>query len=159
MATNTGRNRIAAYLREQGIPFTVEKHHLAYTAQEVAAEGHIPGKMLAKAVAVWAADRALVVLLPAPYQVHPGHLSAALGGVPVHLAREDELDTLFPDCEPGAVPAFGNLYGVPVYVHPALAEQPEIVVQPGSHTETFRLRYADFARTVRPTIIAVPARV
>ncbi len=151
--TATSSKRIAAYLRQHGVPFSSERHRTAYTAAEVAAEEHISGKIVAKAVVVMADDRPAILILPAHYRVHLGHLREVLGARDARLAREDEFAGRFRDCEPGAVPPFGNLYGVPVYVHRALADQPEIVVQPGSHTETFRLRYADFNRLVRPTII------
>lgn len=149
----TCNNRIAAYLRDHGVTFSIERHRAVFTAPEVAAEEHISGKILAKAVLVMADDRPYLVLIPAHYQAHLGHLREVLQASRVRLASEEEIAARFRDCEPGAVPPFGNFYGIPVYVHRALADQQDIVVQPGSHTLTFRLRFADFARLARPTIL------
>lgn len=153
MATMTGSARMADYLREHGVPFTVEQHRPVFTTQEVAAEEHVSGKMVAKAVLVLADGEPQIILLPAHYHAHLGYLRRVLGASDVCLADDGEIARYFPDCEPGAVPPFGNLYAIPVYVHRALADRPEIVVQPGSHTETFRLRYTDFAWLVQPTIV------
>ena len=108
--------------------------------------------MVAKAVLVLADGTPQIILLPAHYHAHLGYLRRLLEASEVRLAHDEEIAYFFPDCEPGAVPPFGNLYGIPVHVHQALADRPEIVVQPGSHTETFRLRYTDFARLVRPML-------
>jgi Ala-tRNA(Pro) deacylase len=156
MTATTCRERIATYLRANAAPFTAEHHRAAFTAQEVAAREHVSGKLVAKAVMVRAGERLVMVVLPAPSRVPLAQLSATLG-VTARLASEAEFAPLFPDCEAGAVPPFGNLYGVPVYVHAALARQPEVVLQPGRHDETFRLRYADFARLVQPTVLAAAA--
>jgi Ala-tRNA(Pro) deacylase len=153
MAAMTGSKRFAAYLREHGVPFSIEDHRLVFTAQEVAAEEHVSGKIVAKAVLVLADATPHIILLPAHYHAHLGYLRRVLGASEVRLANDTEIAYFFPDCEPGAVPPFGNLYGIAVHVHRALADRPEIVVQPGSHTETFRLRYADFARLVRPALV------
>lgn len=99
------------------------------------------------------ADNKLVLLaLPAPYRVDLAKVGAILGAQEVNLAEEDEFAHTFPDCEVGAMPPFGNLYGLPVYVDKALAEDEVIVLQAGTHTDTISLRYADFARLVNPAV-------
>jgi Ala-tRNA(Pro) deacylase len=140
------------YLRENRIPFETQHHPRAVTAQEVAASEHVPGKMLAKTVMVLA-DREMVMLaLPASYQVDLGKAATALGVKEVRLAEEEEFEDTFPDCEIGAMPPFGNLYGVPVYVDETLAEDETIVFRSGTHTDTMSVSYADFERLVEPTI-------
>jgi Ala-tRNA(Pro) deacylase len=118
----------------------------------VAASEHVPGRMLAKTVMVLA-DREMVMLaLPAPYQVDLEKAAAALGVDEARLAEEEEFSNSFLDCEVGAMPPFGNLYGVPVYVEKTLAEDETIVFRSGTHTETMSVSYSDFERLVEPTV-------
>jgi Ala-tRNA(Pro) deacylase len=145
------KDRLEAYLREKEVPFEVRHHPRATTAQEVAASEHVPGKMLAKTVMVLADGKMVMLALPAPYQVDVDKAGKVLGGE-VRLAHEEEFEDTFPDCEVGAMPPFGNLYEVPVYVEAALAEVETIVFRAGSHTDTMSVSYADFERLVEPTI-------
>ena len=146
------KDRVESYLRETQVAFQVQHHARVYTAQEIAAAEHIPGKVLAKVVMVHADDRIVMLALPASYRVHESKLGAVLGAREARLAREDEFANLFSDCEVGAMPPFGNLYGVPVVVDRSLAEEDTIVVQAGTHTDTLSLKYSDFARLVEPTV-------
>jgi len=145
------KDRLEAYLREKQVPFEVRHHPRAITAQEVAASEHVPGKMLAKTVMVLADGKMVMLALPAPYQVDMDKAGKVLG-VEVRLAHEEEFENTFPDCEVGAMPPFGNLYEVPVYVEAALADDETIVFRAGTHTDTMSLSYADFERLVEPTI-------
>ena len=146
------RDRLENYLRENQVRFEEHHHPRAVSAQEVAASEHIPGRMLAKTVMVLA-DREMVMLaLPAPYQVDLEKAAAALGVDEARLAEEEEFEDSFPDCEVGAMPPFGNLYGVPVYVEKTLAEDETIVFRSGTHTETMSVTYTDFERLVEPTV-------
>jgi Ala-tRNA(Pro) deacylase len=145
------KDRLEAYLREKQVPFDVRHHLRAITAQEVAASEHVPGKMLAKTVMVLADGKMVMLALPAPHQVDVDKAGKVLGGE-VRLAKEEEFENTFPDCEVGAMPPFGNLYEVPVYVEAALAEDETIVFRAGTHTDTMSLSYADFERLVEPTI-------
>lgn len=145
------KDRLEAYLREKRVPFEVRHHPRAITAQEVAASEHVPGKMLAKTVMVLADGKMVMLALPAPYQVDVDKAGKVLG-VEVRLAHEEEFENTFPDCEVGAMPPFGNLYEVPVYVEVALAEDETIVFRAGTHTDTMSVSYADFERLVEPTI-------
>ena len=146
------RDRLEAYLRENGVPFEVQHHPRAVTAQEVAASEHVPGKMLAKVVMVSADGGMAMLSLPAPYQVDLEKAAKMLGAEEARLAREEEFEGAFPDCEVGAMPPFGNLYGLPVYVEEALAEDETIFFRAGTHTDTMSVGYADFERLVEPTV-------
>jgi Ala-tRNA(Pro) deacylase len=110
------RDRLEDYLRENGVPFEVQHHPRAITAQEVAATEHVPGKMLAKVVMVLADGEMVMLTLPAPYQVDLEKVGKVLGAEEARLAEEEEFEVIFPDCEVGAMPPFGNLYELPVYV-------------------------------------------
>jgi Ala-tRNA(Pro) deacylase len=150
------RDRLEDYLRENQVPFEAQHHPRAVTAQEVAASEHVPGKMLAKTVMVladlvWGGQMAMLAL-PAPYQVDLEKAAAALGAKEARLAEEKEFEDTFPDCEVGAMPPFGNLYGVPVYVEETLTEDETIVFRSGTHTETMSVKYSDFEQLVEPTV-------
>lgn len=146
------KDRLEAYLREKQVPFEVRHHPRAITAQEVAASEHVPGKMLAKTVMILADGKMVMLALPAPYQVDMEKASTALGAGEVRLAQEEEFEGSFPDCEVGAMPPFGNLYDLPVYVEETLAEDETIVFRAGTHTDTMSVTYADFERLVEPTV-------
>jgi Ala-tRNA(Pro) deacylase len=146
------RDRLEDYLRENGVPFEVQHHPRAITAQEVAASEHVPGKMLAKVVMVSADGEMAMLSLPAPYQVDLEKAGKMLGAEEARLAQEEEFEGAFPDCEVGAMPPFGNLYGLPVYVEEALAEDETIFFRAGTHTDTMSVGYADFERLVEPTV-------
>jgi Ala-tRNA(Pro) deacylase len=146
------RNRLEAYLRENQVPFQVQHHPRVVTAQEVAASEHVPGKMVAKVVMVLAGDEMIMLALPAPYQVDLEKVGTLLDAEEVRLADEEEFEGAFPDCEVGAMPPFGNLYDLPVFVEEALAEDETIFFRAGTHTDTMSVRYADFERLVEPTV-------
>jgi Ala-tRNA(Pro) deacylase len=150
----TCKERLEAYLREKGVPYQNQHHARAISAQEVAATEHVPGRMFAKTVIVTPDDEQSMVMLvlPAPSHVNPLKASAAMGVSEVHLADEERFADTFPDCEVGAMPPFGNLYDVPVYVDRALVEDETIVFRSGTHTDTMSVSYADFEKLVRPTV-------
>jgi Ala-tRNA(Pro) deacylase len=152
------KDRLEAYLREKRVPFEVRHHPRAITAQEVAASEHVPGKMLAKTVMVLADGKMVMLALPAPYRVDMEKAGAALGAGEVRLAQEEEFEGAFPDCEVGAMPPFGNLYDLPVYVEETLTEDEIIVFRAGTHTDTMSVRYADFERLVQPTVAEIARR-
>jgi Ala-tRNA(Pro) deacylase len=154
MTTTTScKDRLDRYLRDQHVPFKLEHHPLAYSAQEVAASEHISGKRLAKVVMVLSDGRTAMLVLPASHLVQVSKLAALLGSNDVQLANEEDFAGLFADCEVGAMPPFGNLYGLPVYVDPAVAEAESIVFRAGTHTDTMSMAYSDFARLVQPTVV------
>jgi Ala-tRNA(Pro) deacylase len=147
--------RLQRYLEEQQVDYQVQEHAEAYTAQEIAALEHVAGRRMAKVVMALAGTRLVMLVLPAPARVDLGRLAAELGESGVRLAHEEEFTPAFPDCDAGAMPPFGNLYGVPVYVDQALAEDQAIVFQAGTHRHTIQLAYDDFQRLVQPQLISI----
>jgi Ala-tRNA(Pro) deacylase len=143
---------LEAYLREQGIPFELQHHTVAYTAQEVAASEHVSGRRVAKVVMVVANDQMIMLVLGAQFQVDLSKAATAVGETEVRLAREEEFAPLFPGCEIGAMPPFGNRFGVPVYVDASFGEAERIVCQAGTHTDTVSFRYSEFEQLVKPIV-------
>lgn len=130
------------------------KHSPAYTAQEVAASSHIPGKELAKTVIVKINDEMAMVVLPALSQIDFDLLKDATMANTVKLAEEHEFKDMFQGCEIGAMPPFGNLYGMEVYVAESLTEEEEIAFNAGSHTELIKMAFKDFEQVVKPKVMA-----
>jgi Ala-tRNA(Pro) deacylase len=147
--------KLKEFLDSNDIKYLSISHSPAYTAHTIASSAHIPGKELAKTVIVKIDDKIAMAVLPASYRVHLGHLKEALGADHVELATEAEFRDLFPDCEGGAMPPFGNLYGMDVYVAEQLTEDEEIAFNAGSHTELVRMAYKDFASLVEPKVTAL----
>lgn len=150
--------KLREYLDSNHVQYEVVSHRQAFTAQEVAAAEHIPGKELAKVVMLRSEKQFLMVVLPAPYRVDLKRAQAVLGRPEMKLATEEEFVGLFPQCEPGAMPPFGNLYNLPVYVDELLTKDDRIVFNAGSHTHTVRMKYADFARMVQPNVVSLAAK-
>ena len=146
--------RLKEYLDKQHVKYVTIDHSPAFTAQEVAQRAHIPGKEMAKTVIVKIDGELAMVVTPASETVRLGQLKKALGAKDVELASEYEFKDAFPDCETGAMPPFGNLYGMRVYVSPTLREDEEIAFNGGTHKELVRLTFADFERLVEPTLLA-----
>jgi Ala-tRNA(Pro) deacylase len=151
----TCKERLERCLEDADIPHEFQRHRSAFTAQEVAQSEHIPGRMVAKPVMVDADGRLTMVVLPATEQADLGKVTAALHAGTVRLASEDEFRRAFDDCETGAMPVFGNLYGVPVVVDERVAENEDIVTQAGTHAETVQVSYRDFERLVHPLVADV----
>ncbi|MBI5837551.1 MAG: YbaK/EbsC family protein [Candidatus Eisenbacteria bacterium] len=145
--------RLRAYLDENRVRYVSVSHSQAFTAQEIAASAHVPGKVMAKTVMVKLDGRMAMAVLPANHKVDLDVLRRSSRSHRVELASEADFKILFSDCEPGAMPPFGNLYGLPVYVEESLAENRDIVFNAGSHTEVIQLAYSDFARLVRPEVM------
>ncbi len=145
--------KLKNFLDENGVKYVTVTHSRAFTAQEIAARMHVPGNELAKCVIVKVDGRFAMVVLPASYRVDFEALKKAAGAQKVELATEWEFQNLFPDCETGAMPPFGNLYNLPVYVSKELTEDEEIVFNACTHTDTIRMRYKDYEELVKPTII------
>jgi Ala-tRNA(Pro) deacylase len=149
--------RLQTYLQSQGIHYTTLRHSLAFTAREVAATTHTPLKDMAKTVIVKVDGHLAMAVLPAPLHVDLEMLEVALDARRVRLATESEFRNKFPDCETGAMPPFGNLYGIPVYVDESLTRDEEIALNAGSHREAIRIAYADFAALVKPRVLKFAA--
>ena len=144
------KERIVKYLREHNVPFEVHTHPGAYTAQEVAATLHVSGHQLAKVVMVWADENMAMLVVPASSRVNLSATAKLLQAKKVRLATEGEFSQHFPDCLVGAMPPFGNLYDLPVYVDRALTEHPEIIFRVGTYTESMRTSYAGFEQLAQP---------
>jgi Ala-tRNA(Pro) deacylase len=144
--------RLQSYLDSHKIPYQVVNHSIAYTAREAADSLHIPANTFAKVVVVKADSRYAMAVLPSTWKVDLKRLEHVLECHHVRLATEDELGILFPDCEIGSMPPFGNLYGTPVYVDATLTGDEEIVFDAGSHVGAIKMRYKDFADLVRPQV-------
>jgi Ala-tRNA(Pro) deacylase len=129
-------------------------HSTAYTAQEVAASAHITGKELAKTVIVELDGKMAMAVLPANRKIVLQDLREITGSDEVKFASEEEFKKKFPDCETGAMPPFGNLYGMDVYVAESLTRNDEIAFNAGSHTEVIKMSYEDFERLVRPRVLS-----
>ncbi len=151
--------RLKEYLDSQQIKYVTISHSPAFTAQQIAATAHVPGKELAKTVMVLVDGEMAMAVLPASLRVDLDHLQEMIGAKRVELADERSFRDMFPECEVGAMPPFGNLYGMDVYVADSLAEDEEIAFNAGSHTELIRMAYADFERLVKPRVLAFTARV
>ena len=144
-------------LDREGIKYITIQHSLAYTAQEVAAAAHVPGKEMAKTVVAKLDGKPALVVLPAGEKVNFDKLRAKTGARDVELATEQEFAGLFPGCELGAMPPFGNLYGLDTYVSPTLASDDEIAFNAGTHTEVVKMPYRDYERVVHPKAIDASA--
>ncbi|PYI81134.1 MAG: deacylase [Verrucomicrobia bacterium] len=146
--------KLKEFLDKEKIKYVSITHSPAYTAQEVAASAHVPGKELAKTVIVKVDGQMAMAVLPANRKVVVQELREITGADEVQFATEVEFKNLFPDCETGAMPPFGNLYGMEVYVAPSLAEDDEIAFNAGTHTELIKMSYQDFERLVKPKMVS-----
>jgi Ala-tRNA(Pro) deacylase len=145
------KEKLEAHLRENGVPFEIHHHPPAYTAQRVAEVEHVSGKMMVKVVMAFADGKMVMLAVPAPKHVSLAKAAEATGAKEVRLAHEDEFAAAFPDCEVGAMPPFGNLYGIPVYADAELAQDETIVFNAGTHEDTIHMKYSDFERLVKPS--------
>jgi Ala-tRNA(Pro) deacylase len=145
--------KLKEFLDSQQIKYVTISHSVAYTAQGIAALTHIPGKELAKTVIVKLDDRLAMAVLPASCHIDVARLQTATGAKTVSLAKEREFKDRFPECETGAMPPFGSLYEMPVFVDESLTQDKEIAFNAGSHSELIRLAYEDFERLVKPTVL------
>lgn len=149
----TPRTRVQKLLDERSLRYERLQHPRDFTAQETAAHTHTRGREFAKAVIVKVAGRFAMAVLPSHHVVDVERLAAALGGQRVELAEEEEITRLFPDCEPGAIPPFGSLYDLPVYVSPTLSEDDRITCVAGTHEDALRLAYRDWEALVKPRVV------
>jgi Ala-tRNA(Pro) deacylase len=150
--------KLKAFLDSRTIKYTVISHSSAFTAQEIAESAHVSGRELAKTVMVKIDGAIAMAVLPASLRVDFEALRKAAGAKKVELTGEAEFRDLFPGCELGAMPPFGNLYGMKLYADRRLAEDREIAFNAGSHTELVRMSYEDFARLAEPRIVELSSR-
>jgi Ala-tRNA(Pro) deacylase len=143
---------IIDYLRKNSVRYEVIEHAPAFTAHEAAVATHVPDKDLAKTLIVQTDDKYCMVVMSADHRLDEHLLGKAIKAKHVHLAQEEDLKPLFPDCELGAMPPFGNLYALPVYIDKSLTNDDEIVFNACSHTKSIRLKMNDYLGLVKPVI-------
>ncbi len=150
--------KLKEFLDQNEVKYVTLSHSKAYSAQEVAAAAHVPGKEMAKTVMVKVGGDMAMVVLPAPDKVSIERLRHVTGSRDVELASEDEFSYRFPSCEVGAMPPFGNLWDMTVFVDERLRENEQIAFDAGSHTELVKMAYGDFERLVEPAVVQVSTR-
>lgn len=143
---------VIRYLKNNGIPFEIIPHEPAFTAHEVASATRVPDSGMAKTLVVRIDGKFWMVVLRGDQRLNERKLKRLVGAHTVHLAREEDLNSLFPDCEMGAMPPFGNLYGLPVLVEYALTEEADLVFNACKHTQSIRMKYRDYERLVQPLV-------
>ena len=144
--------RIREYLDSQNVPYEWLPHPQAYTAQEVAHSLHISGKRLAKTVVLDADGVVVMAVLPASHRLSIPELKSAAEARHLEMLPEGELAKIFPECDLGAIPPFGHLYGVDVWVDRSIADQGEIVFNAGTHLDAVRMKYSDYAGLAKPHV-------
>ena len=143
--------RLIDCLNQNKVPYEILQHSEAVTAQRIAQAEHIKGRHQAKVVMLKSGDQHLMVALPADHHIDLAKTGKAIGK-PVSLGKEDDFKSLFPDSVVGAMPPFGNLYGLPTYVDKHLAEQDYIVFEAGTHTDAIKMSYRDYEKIVKPKV-------
>ncbi len=146
----TVANRLERLLEESGVEFDVIDHPLAFTAQEEAAASHVPGRHWAKTVAVLIDGEPAIAVVPATRRLDTDKLSRVAGTQDVQIAHESEFQGLYPDCELGAMPPFGELYGQQTFIDEALREEERIAFHAGDHRTAIEMSYGDFERLCHP---------
>jgi len=148
-------DRIHALLDERQVGYEVVEHKPDHTALQTAWDTHTPSREFAKTVFVEVDGECAMAVLTASEQLSVQRLRASVAATSVRLLDEGEIDKICPDCELGAAPPFGNLYGVPVFVSPRLCEDDTITFNGGTHREAIRMRYEDFERLVLPRVVSM----
>lgn len=148
---------LTQYLDNQNIKYVVISHSPAYTAQGIAGLTHISGKVLAKTVVVRMDGDLAMAVLPAHYHVNLAALRRAADAKAIALASEEEFQDRFPECETGAMPPFGHLYGMRVFADQSLEQDQEIAFNAGTHRELIRMAWADYKALAAPTILRFAA--
>jgi len=152
-------NKLREFLDDNDVKYVVVSHSPAFTAQEIAALAHVPGKELAKCVVIKIDGKMALAVLPASYRVCFDRLKETLDTDDLELSEEQEFRNRFPGCELGAMPPFGRLFGMETLVADSLAEDEFIAFNAGSHTELVRMSYADFERLEQPKVLNFSAPV
>lgn len=145
--------QLKEFLDRNSVKYVTIAHSVAYTAQEIAASAHVRGKELAKTVMVKLDGKMAMAVVPASRRVNFEILKKEVGAGAAELAEEGEFRDRFPECELGAMPPFGNLYGMEVLVSRDLAQDDEIAFNAGTLTELIRMSWKDFQRLVQPRVI------
>ncbi|EKD70259.1 MAG: hypothetical protein ACD_46C00583G0002 [uncultured bacterium] len=147
--------KLKEFLDSHKVKYVSMAHSPAFTSQEIAAAAHVSGKQLAKTVIIKVDGHLAMAVVPANDQVNFAKLREVTGDSSVDLAAESEFKDKFPGCEVGAMPPFGNLYDMPVYVSSQLSHQDHIIFNAGSHSELMQLAYPEFERLVKPKVVGI----
>ena len=145
--------QVLEYLKKSGVKCEVKEHKPTFSAQQMAAVEHEPGRFVVKPVVVKVDGKYIMCVLAACYKVDLGALKKQLGAKSVELAEEEEVGRLFGDCEIGAEPPFGNLYDVPTIMDKALEADEHIMFQAGSHEKAIVIKMADYRKLVNPKVL------
>ena len=145
--------KLKEFLDSQAVKYLKLAHSPTYTAREIAQSLHINGKKVAKTVIVFIEGKMAMAVLPANRSIDFDHFRKTIGEKKIELATEEQFKGMFPDCEVGAMPPFGNLYGMEVYVDQHLTEDEEIFFNACSHWELVQMSYQDFERLVKPKVV------
>ena len=145
--------RLKSFLDESHVPYETIQHVVDFTAQETAAATHTPGREFAKTVLLEVDGKPALGVLPAHHKVDTEKLRDALGAGDVRLADEAAMGPLCPDCDAGAIPPFGNLYDLPVFLSAAMIEDYEITFNAGTHRTALRMRLDDYKKLVHPKVL------
>jgi len=145
--------RLEDFLKESGVNYKSISHPEAFTAQEIAAALHVHGKDLVKSVMLKADGRFVMAVLPASWRIDINKLKEILNCGDVRIAKEEEFKAIFPDCETGAEPPFGNLYNVETIVDKSVTTDERIYFNAGNHYEAVEMGYSDFERLVKPRVV------
>lgn len=144
--------KIRDLLEKKRIAYEVLPHAVAYTALETAEAAHVPGPEFAKVTILLVDGRPVMAVLPAPLRVDLARLQELIGAREISLAHERTVESLFFDCEAGAEPPFGRLYGLDVYADALLSTHPTIAFNAGTHQEAMRMAFSDWRRLARPVM-------
>jgi Ala-tRNA(Pro) deacylase len=145
--------RLKKHLDDNKIKYVIKSHSVAYTTPEIAAMAHVPGKEWAKTVIIKIDGKMAMAVLPASYRIDFDDFKKAVGVKNIELAPEEEFKNHFADCEVGAMPPFGNLYNMEVYVAESLTEDDVITFNACSHKELMQMAYKNFEKLVKPKVV------
>jgi Ala-tRNA(Pro) deacylase len=145
--------RVIEFLNKSGVSYELRKHPTSFTAQQMANIEHEPGKFVAKPVIIRTDGRYIMCVLAACYKINLDELKKQLGATRLELAYEDEIGSLFNDCELGAEPPFGNLYDLPVIMDKAMEKDDHIVFQAGTHEQAVKMSMKDYRKLVQPKLL------
>ncbi|MEX2304579.1 MAG: YbaK/EbsC family protein [Waddliaceae bacterium] len=152
-------SKLKKFLDEKGVDYEAQEHPLAYTAQQVAGEHHVPGKQMVKSVIVKSGDRFIMCVLPSTHLIDFDKLKNVVGNGEISLADEEEIAQLFPDYEVGAEPPFGYLYGLEVLADRILQEDDEITFNAGTHTDVVKMKFKDYLRLESPKLVDIGTHI
>ena len=145
--------RVIKLLDKSAVNYEITEHSPSFTAQQMAAAEHEPGKYVAKPVIIKADDKYIMCVLSACYKIDLGALKSQIGAKSVELAREEEIGAIFDDCELGAEPPFGNLYDLPTIMDKALEKDDHITFQAGTHDKAIRMDMDDYRKLAKPQVL------